>query len=84
MEVWLFDALYAGTDKFLAWLDQYHGRLLNLYTEHGGTKEETERLMATLKQRGKSCFAGKKVKSRRPNCDNGNRFSSTPNRSTIR
>jgi hypothetical protein len=51
-EVWLFDALYAQTDKFLAWFDAQHGRLLNIYTEHGGTKEETERLMATLKQRG--------------------------------
>ncbi len=51
-EVWLFDALYAETDKFLAWWDHQHGRFLDLYTEHGGTKEETLRLMAQLRQRG--------------------------------
>jgi hypothetical protein len=56
-EVWLFDALYARTDKFLAWWDKYHGRLIDLYTEHGGTKQETEKLMATLKQRGTPWFA---------------------------
>jgi hypothetical protein len=58
-EVWLWDALYAGTDKFLAWFDKEHGRLLDIYTEHGGTKEETEALMATLKQRGTPFYAAK-------------------------
>jgi hypothetical protein len=58
-EVWLFDALYARTDKFLSWYDTQHGRLLDIYTEHGGTKGETEKLMATLKQRGTKFFAGK-------------------------
>lgn len=51
-EVWLFDALYAGTDKFLAWWDKKRGRLLNIYTENGGTKDDTEQMMAVLKQRG--------------------------------
>src|ERR1035441_6442964 len=27
-EVWLFDALYAQTDKFLAWIDRHQGRFL--------------------------------------------------------
>jgi hypothetical protein len=58
-EVWLFDALYGQTPKFLAWYDRQPGRLLNIYTDHGGTKEETEKLMATLKQRGTVFFAGK-------------------------
>jgi hypothetical protein len=49
-EVWLFDALYAHTDNFLAW-SKNGGRLLDIYTDHGGTKSETEQLMATLKQR---------------------------------
>src|SRR5260370_30595309 len=40
-EVWLFDALYAQTEKFLAWMDKEGGRLLNIYTEHGGTRDET-------------------------------------------
>jgi len=58
-EVWLFDALYAQTDKFQAWFDKAHGRFIDLYTEHGGTKEETEKLMASLKQRGTSILEGK-------------------------
>ena len=61
-EVWLFDALYAETDKFLAWFDKYHGRLLDIFTEHGGTKEETEKLMAMLKQRGTPFFRGDETK----------------------
>ena len=51
-EVWLFDALYAETDKFLAWADRAHGRLLNIYTDQGGTKAECEAMMALLKKRG--------------------------------
>ena len=51
-EVWLYDALYAQTDRFLAWLDASHGRLLSLYTEHGGTKGENEQFLARLKARG--------------------------------
>jgi hypothetical protein len=61
-EVWLFDALYAETDKFLAWFDKCHGRLLDIYTEHGGTKDETQNLMATLKQRGTPFFSGNEAK----------------------
>ncbi len=60
-EVWLFDALYGQTDKFLAWWDKCHGRLLDIYTEHGGTKEETENLMRTLKQRDIPLIAGKEA-----------------------
>jgi hypothetical protein len=56
-EVWLFDALYARTDKFLAWWDKSHGRLIDLYTEHGGTKSETENLLANLKDRGTALFS---------------------------
>lgn len=51
-EVWLFDALYAGTEKFLAWWDEQHGRLLNIYTERGGTKDDTEAMMGLLRRRG--------------------------------
>jgi hypothetical protein len=58
-EVWLFDALYAQTDKFLAWIDKQHGRFIDIYTERGGTKARTEELMAMLKQRGTSFFASK-------------------------
>jgi len=58
-EVWLFDALYAQSDKFLAWYDKGHGRLLNIYTEGGGTKARTEEMMVTLKQRSIPFFSGK-------------------------
>lgn len=51
-EVWLFDALYGRTDSFVAWVDRTHGRLLNIYTDHGGTKEESEMLQARLTARG--------------------------------
>jgi hypothetical protein len=60
-EVWLFDALYAQTDKFLAWFDTQHGRLLNIYTEHGGTKAETEKLMDILKKQGTHFFSGQEA-----------------------
>lgn len=53
-EVWLFDALYAQGDKFLAWSDKGQGRLLNIYTDGGGTKARSEEMMAILKQRGTS------------------------------
>ncbi|MDQ6631904.1 MAG: hypothetical protein M3Y82_09125 [Verrucomicrobiota bacterium] len=56
-EVWLFDALYAQTKKFTDWFDQHSGRLLNIYTEHGGTKKETEKLMADLKNKNVSFLA---------------------------
>jgi len=63
-EVWLFDALYAETDKFLAWFDKKHGRLINIYTEHGGTKDDTEKMMADLKQRGTAFFAAKESEAK--------------------
>jgi hypothetical protein len=49
-EVWLFDALYARTDQFMNWFYRYpNRRLIDLYTEHGGTKGETEKLIAAVK-----------------------------------
>jgi hypothetical protein len=58
-EVWLFDALYAETDKFLAWVARGRGRFIDIYTDHGGTKEETENMMGALKQSGITFFTGK-------------------------
>jgi len=45
-EVILFDALYADTNKFMNWLtaDKNH-RFINLYTNHGGTYDETKDMM---------------------------------------
>jgi hypothetical protein len=62
-EVWLFDALYARTEKFLAWWDKSRGRLIDIYTEHGGTKGETEKLIATLKERGTDLFSAKETET---------------------
>ncbi len=56
-EVWLFDGLYAQTDKFLAWAEKTGGKFLVIYTESGGTKARTEEMMATLKQQGKRLLA---------------------------
>jgi hypothetical protein len=51
-EVWLFDGLYGRAEKFLAWADRTKGRLINIYTDDGGTKEESEKLLALLRTRG--------------------------------
>lgn len=47
-DVILFDALYGQTEKYAYWLDHYKGRFINIYTDSGGTKNETENLMADL------------------------------------
>lgn len=52
-EVWLFDALYAQSDRFLTWADQTGGRLLDIYTDNGGTKLRSEEMIAALKQQHK-------------------------------
>jgi hypothetical protein len=57
-EIWLFDALYGNTENFVAWQKFENGRLLDIYTDHGGTKENSEALMALLKTNGVSFFAG--------------------------
>ncbi len=51
-EVWLFDALYGRTEKFMKWFyENPNARLLNIYTENGGTKSETENLMKNLREK---------------------------------
>lgn len=44
-EVFLFDGLYGQIEKYAYWLDHFDGKLINIYTENGGTKEESENLM---------------------------------------
>ncbi|MGA2247636.1 MAG: D-alanyl-D-alanine carboxypeptidase/D-alanyl-D-alanine-endopeptidase [Verrucomicrobiota bacterium] len=56
-EVWLFDALYGNADDFVAWQKNADGRLLDLYTDHGGTKEESELIMANYQTNGVNVFA---------------------------
>jgi hypothetical protein len=60
-EVWLFDALYGRADSFLAWADRTHGRLLNIYTDHGGTKAESEKLQARLTARATPFLAARET-----------------------
>ena len=62
-EVWLFDALYARTEKYMAWFDHSKGRFLDIYTEHGGTKGETEALMKQEKEKSAPFFAGKEAEA---------------------
>ncbi|HSN10094.1 MAG TPA: hypothetical protein VLS85_13735 [Hanamia sp.] len=45
-EVILFDALYANRDMFMNWLTaNKHHRFIDLYTDHGGTLDETKTMM---------------------------------------
>lgn len=60
-EVWLFDALYGRADSYLKWSDRTHGRLLNIYTDGGGTKAESEKLMTQLTARGTALLAGEEA-----------------------
>ena len=53
-EAWLFDALYGNTENFVAWQKRENGRMVNIYTDHGGTKEESEKLMASYQTNGVS------------------------------
>lgn len=45
-ETWLFDALYGNTENFVTWQKSRNGRLLDIYTDHGGTKNQVDKLMA--------------------------------------
>ena len=47
-EVYLFDALYAETEKFAHWADHYNGKLIDIYTDSGGTRWESQALMQDL------------------------------------
>jgi len=49
-EVYLFDALYGQTDKFMSWIQQDKGHhFVNWYTNHGGGTDETSiRMMDQL------------------------------------
>ena len=47
-DVILFDALYAETEKFLKWIQNFNGKFVNICTDQGGTVAETENLMNDL------------------------------------
>jgi len=58
-EVWLFDALYAQRERFDPWCKSTTGRFINIYTENGGTKKQTEQMIADFKGAGLSVYASK-------------------------
>lgn len=60
-EVWLFDALYGNTDNFVTWQKNQNGRLIDIYTDHGGTKEQTEQWSTDCKNGSASFFAGEEA-----------------------
>lgn len=45
-DVIIFDGLYWLEEDYLKWLIDYDGRLVNIYTENGGTKDNSEMFMA--------------------------------------
>lgn len=47
-DVILFDALYGDTEKYAYWIDNFNGRFINIYTNDGGTKYESQNLMDDL------------------------------------
>jgi serine-type D-Ala-D-Ala carboxypeptidase/endopeptidase (penicillin-binding protein 4) len=57
-EVWLFDALYAGRENFVAWQRAENGRLVDIYTDHGGTEYETADLLESLKSNKVNYWTG--------------------------
>jgi hypothetical protein len=49
-EVILFDALYADTDIFMKWLTAgSEHRFIDLYTDHGGTLDETQSMLQQIR-----------------------------------
>ena len=48
-EVYLFDALYGQTEKFAHWIDHSAGKLIDIYTAEGGTRDESLGLMDDLR-----------------------------------
>ncbi|MEO8056274.1 MAG: hypothetical protein ABI768_14035 [Acidobacteriota bacterium] len=48
-EVYLFDALYGQAEKFAHWIDRFPGKLIDIYTAEGGTKDQSRDLMDDLR-----------------------------------
>jgi hypothetical protein len=48
-EVYLFDALYGQTEKFAHWIDRFPGKLVDIYTAEGGTRDQSLDFMDDLR-----------------------------------
>lgn len=57
-DVFIFDGLYDLEKDYLNWLIDYKGRLVNIYTEHGGTKDNTELFMTMCDTAGLTYYYG--------------------------
>jgi hypothetical protein len=53
-----FDGLYWLEEDYLKWLMEYDGRLVNIYTENGGTKDNTEMFMEMCDSVGIDYYVG--------------------------
>jgi len=62
-EAWLFDALYGNTENFVAWQQAAQGRLLDIYTDHGGTEAEVARLMSLYQTNHVAFFAAEDTRA---------------------
>ena len=51
-EVYLFDALYGATDRYVSWIDRHHGKLINIFTPGGGTQGESRKMIAKVDSLG--------------------------------
>jgi len=47
-EVYLFDALYGQVEKFARWIDRSNGKLIDIHTPDGGTREQSLALVDDL------------------------------------
>ena len=61
-DVVIFDGLYWFREDYMQWLIDYDGRLVNIYTENGGTKDNTLMLMETCDSLGVDYFRGETKK----------------------
>jgi hypothetical protein len=48
-EVYLFDALYGQMEKFAHWIERFPGKLIDIYTKDGGTRDPSLDLMDDLR-----------------------------------
>lgn len=57
-DVFIFDGLYQYENDYLNWLLNYKGRLVNIYTENGGTKDNSLMFMDRCDSLGVDYFMG--------------------------
>lgn len=51
-EVWLFDGLYGQLEKYAMWLERGGQRMVNLYTDDGGTYDTSQGFLKSLRAWG--------------------------------